>query len=105
MRHPLLAGLVAAALMGTSVNAQSAEHLVGQVTRIYPNASGTVAFRLSGTCKTSTYFYFSVVSDAGEAWYAMLLNAATTKQPVRISIASACDPAVDQPIQYMFQDF
>ncbi|SOD56036.1 hypothetical protein [Pseudoxanthomonas wuyuanensis] len=105
MRHLLLAGLVAVALMGASVSAHSAEHLVGQVTRVYVTSAGTVNFRLSGGCKTSTYFYFSLASDASKAWYAMLLSAATTKQPVRISIADPCDATINQPIQYIFQDF
>jgi hypothetical protein len=84
--------------------AQSNEHLVGKVTRIYPNSTG-VYFRLSGTCKTSTYFYFSLANDAGKAWYAMLLSAAVTKQPVRVAMGEACDPAVHQTIQYVYQDF
>lgn len=104
MRSLVISCLVAVMLMGVSTSAHSAEHLSGKVTRIYPNASG-VYFRLSGTCKTSTYFYFSIASDAGKAWYAMLLSAAAAKQPVRIAIANSCDSAVDQPIQYVYQDF
>jgi len=92
-------------LMGVISSAQSAEHASGKVTRVYVTSAGTVNFRLSGTCKTSTYFYFSLASDASKAWYALLLGAAATKQPVRISIADPCDATVNQPIQYVYQDF
>ena len=97
-------GLATIMLMVVPASAQTAEHLAGQVTRIYPQSNGNIYFRLSGTCKTSTYFYFSTANDGGKAWYAMLLSAATTKQPVRIA-TNICDPAVDQPIHYLYQDF
>lgn len=103
MKHLLSASMLAL-LMGMPIAVQSAEHLVGKVTRIYPNSVG-VYFRLSGTCKTNAYFYFSLANDSGKAWYAMLLSAAATKQPVRVAIGEACDPAMNQTIQYVYQDF
>jgi hypothetical protein len=105
MRGFVTACLIAAVLMAEVASAQSAQHLSGRVTRVYPVSNGDVYFRLSGTCKTNSYFYFSTASSAGKAWYALLLSAATTKQPVRIAMGSSCDPAVDQPIHYIYQDF
>lgn len=100
---PVLTGLLF--LVTAAPQAMGAEHIAGQITRIYPTSGGTVYFRLAGACKVTTYFYFNVSSDAGKAWYAMLLSAATTGQPVQISIVDPCDPAVNQPIQYVFQDY
>jgi hypothetical protein len=100
----VLSASMLALLIGLPTTVQSAEHVVGKVTRIYPNSAG-VYFRLSGTCKTNAYFYFSLSNDSGKAWYAMLLSAAVTKQPVRVAIGEACDPAMNQTIQYVYQDF
>ncbi len=105
MRGLILTYLCVAALMTASAPSYSAEQLSGRVTRIYPQSNGNVYFRLSGTCKTNVYFFFSATGDAGRAWYALLLSAAATKQPVGIAMGAACDPAQDQPISYIYQDF
>lgn len=102
MRDFVLICVSAAALMMASASSHSAEQLSGRVTRIYPQSNGNVYFRLSGTCKTNAYFYFSATGDAGKAWYALLLNAAATKQPVGIAMGDTCDPAQDQPISYIY---
>jgi hypothetical protein len=105
MRGLVMVCLVTAALMAAVASAQSTQHLSGRVTRVYPLSNGDIYFRLSGTCKTNSYFYFSTASSGGKAWYALLLSAATTKQPVRIAMGSNCDPVMDQPIHYIYQDF
>lgn len=81
------------------------EHLTGMVKRIYPVYDGNVYFRLAGTCKTATYFYFSTTAEGGRSWYAMLLSAAASARPVRISLPQACNDAQNQAVQYVFQDF
>lgn len=82
----------------------TSEHLAGLVKRIYPVADGTIYFRLVGACKTVTYFHFSTTSQAGRNWYAMLLSAAATARPVRISLVQPCNDAEHQAVQYVFQD-
>lgn len=102
MRKPLLCTF----LLVASQLAQ-AEDLGGKVTRIYPNAMG-INFRLEGTCKASSnsaYFYFPLSSDLSKAWYAMLLSAASSGQPVRISLPQPCDPAVNQQVSYVYQNY
>lgn len=87
--------------------AHADEHLVGLVTRIYVN-DGAVNFILAQGCKNITnykYWQFSLASDTGKAWYAMLLSAATTKMPIRIAYPGACDPTVHQSVSYIYQDF
>ncbi len=100
----LIAMLVVVVGMATAPVAE-AEILSGEVSRIYVTSSGAVNFRISGACKASTYFFFNLSSDHGKAWYAMLLNAATTRQSVRVSIADTCDPAVNQSVAYVYQDY
>ena len=82
----------------------TAEHLTGQVKRIYPKGDGQVYFRLVGACKSVTYFHFSTASQAGKNWYAMLLGAAAAARPVRISLPQPCNDAEHQLVQYVYQD-
>lgn len=85
--------------------AANAETMTGQVSRIYVTSTAMVNFRIEGACKTGTYFQFALSGDVGNAWYAMLLNAATTRQPVRVAIADNCDPSINQTVAYIFQDY
>ncbi|AWV05774.1 hypothetical protein C9I47_0048 [Lysobacter maris] len=84
-----------------------AETLTGNVSRIYVTSTGMVNFRIQGACKSGTYFQFQLTEEdsARKAWYAMLLNAATQRQPVRVALADACDPAINQTVAYMYQDY
>lgn len=81
-----------------------AEHLTGQVKRIYPTSDGQVYFRLVGACKVVTYFHFSTASQAGKNWYAMLMTAASSARPVRISLPQSCNDVEHQAVQYVYQD-
>ncbi len=99
----VIAALVLCALAG----AANADGATGQVTRIYPSGT-TVNFWLSGSCKTSSsyaYWQFSIASDIGKAWYAMLLSSAATRTPVKIAHPGACDPTQHQAVSYIYQDF
>ncbi len=99
----MVVALVLCALAGVA----DADGASGHVTRIYPNGT-TVNFWLSDGCKTSSYhayWQFSITSEIGKAWYAMLLSAAATKTPLKISYRGACDPTQHQAVSYIYQDF
>ena len=81
---------------------------VGRVTRIYPQTDGTVYFWLDNGCKSGAidgYWTFSLNSDTGKAWYAMLLSAANNKSPVAVAYSGVCTAGQHQPIWYVYQDF
>ena len=89
-----------------SLNAFSIE-TKGLVERIFPTAD-YVNFRLKGdTCKSdphNTYWKFSLTSEVGKAWFAMLLSAAATGTEIKVH-ASTCDKSASSDIYYLIQDF
>ncbi|GAA5445247.1 hypothetical protein Misp06_03446 [Microbulbifer sp. NBRC 101763] len=105
MKKFLLLGLAALA-----ANVQ-ADAVVGPVARIYVH-DNIVNFRLKDdACKLestvgNTYWRFSLDSqpETAKAWYAMLLNAATTGKSVKLGVPS-CDPENHQYIRYVYQDY
>ncbi len=89
-----------------SLNSLSIE-AKGLVERIFPTGD-YVNFRLKGdSCKSSphnTYWKFSLTTEVGKAWFAMLLSAAATKTEIKVH-ASTCDKTTSSDIYYVIQDF
>jgi len=81
----------------------------GSVKRLYPSGS-TIHFKLNNDCfnnsQTNTYFWFSLDDPSGNAWYSLLLAAAHTGKPVKVS-AEKCPDNKQEPvkIRYIYQDF
>lgn len=97
-------------LIGTHASFASAATTKGEVARIWILSSNVVYFRLKGdTCKVKTasanpYWKFSLKTNAGKAWYEMLLASAYAKRPVKIS-TPVCSPTTTQNIRYVYQDY
>ena len=83
-----------------------ADIISAKVTRLYPTSAGVVNVSLSTGCKANTSFYyqFNLNTDAGKAWYAMLLTAATNKTNVAVAITGACDATMHQSVLYIYQN-
>ena len=100
-----LLAIVAVGFSGALPMAAHAAETIGEVSRLYPHSNGRVYFRIVGdTCKTSTYWYFDLGTDAADAWYAMLLSAAHNKTPVNVAHGN-CISTDHQTISYVYQDF
>lgn len=89
-----------------SLFANAAFTISGEISRIYPSNS-TVKFRLKNDnqCNpNSKYYYFDLDSEVKKAWFAMILAAANTSKPVRVSIHQ-CPTDADVEVRYVYQDF
>lgn len=105
-------------LASVSVSAASVE---GKVKRIYANGD-LVNFRLENdACKPSVsggkYWRFYLYSENADgtpneeanalsnAYYAMLLAAATSGKPIRVAFTAPCDPSNHEFVNYIYQQF
>lgn len=84
-----------------------AQLATGTVEVLYPSAPSQVYFRLKGdVCTSPEYFKFSLDTEEGKAWYAMLLAAATTGKPVKVSLyACPIQGNGAAVVRYIFQEF
>ena len=92
--------------MGTVFGTYGAVTRTGEVERIFP-IDGGIKFRLKGDeqCNPNgKYYYFNLDSEVKKAWYSLLLAAANTSKPVRVSI-DACPTDSHVPVRYVYQDF
>ena len=77
----------------------------GTVEVLYPSNPGLVYFRLKDDiCSGSSYFKFSLTTEEGRAWFALLLAAANTSKPVIVA-APECPTTSDINIFYVYQSF
>lgn len=103
--------LIVVVLFSVATQTTFSDTVTGKISRLYPS-SGTggdpdlVYFSISGnSCKSNTYWYFKLQGEASKAWFSMLVAATATKSSVNVSFNGACNPAADQEIKYIFQDF
>lgn len=85
----------------------SALTITGKVTRIYPSGTdgGTINFKVATPeCAAAKYLQFSLTTEVGKAWYALLLSAANSGADVRVRI-NECPVNEHQQVVYIFQDF
>lgn len=77
----------------------------GEVARIYPSGNAVHFTLKNDQCgSTGQYYYFPLGSEVEKAWYALLLAAANTAKPVRVSLP-ACPTTSYVQVRYIFQDF
>lgn len=88
-----------------SVNAAANVTVQGEVARLYPSGNA-VHFKLKNDqCgNTGQYYYFPLGTEVEKAWYAMLLAAATTGKPVKVSIPG-CPATAYVLVRYIYQDY
>jgi len=92
-------------LMAVSFGASAIIKTSGTVEILYPSKPGLVYFKLKNdSCDTSGYFKFSLSTEEGRAWYALLLAAANTSKPISVA-APQCPTTVDIDILYVYQIF
>ena len=97
--------LLALLLLLGSFSSYALETAVGEVARIYPSGN-TVSFKLKkDQCNPNhKYYYFTLDSEVKKAWYALILAAANSAKPIRVSVAE-CPTDANVEIRYLLQDF
>lgn len=88
-----------------------AEHITGEIKRIYPNKN-KVFFRLKNdACISGSQYYYFTMSEADDSgkyaaqnWYSMLLASAVSSKPVSVKVES-CPVDGHIEINYMYQDY
>lgn len=89
-------------LMSLSFGASAVIKTSGTVEILYPSKPELVYFKLKGS--GSGYFKFSLNTEEGRAWYALILAAANTSKPVFLA-APECPITTDVTISYIYQVF
>ena len=94
------------AALFTSTYSYAALTVIGEVSRIYP-IDGGIKFRLKNDAECNPndkYYYFNLDSEVKKAWYSLILAAANTQKPIRVSLHE-CPTDSHVEVRYVYQDF